>query len=257
MLKKWLFLFLFLIPLVLFSEEQPTLTPYKPSGLDGPAQAFETKVKHEESKFNGSGSFQRLLIYLVTREDDLSLCKGNEECLELATEDLLPMRYLSEGRCSEIKYEVWGEKEVCRAIKSNSCDALPGWKKDICNGLMQEDAALLHRAGSSAGFKSETGRKMDKGEAESILAIYSGYKHYSILPCERFMRKEPLLPEQLSCEVLFSPFGVAAFDSIVRDIALFNISKDEKDPNVCAVIKNSKIKKYCLDKRIKKLQDIW
>ena len=124
MLKKWLFLCLFLIPLVLFSQEQPTFAPYKPSGLDGPAQAFEVKVKHEEEKFKAGGDFPRLLIYLVAREDDLSLCNGNEECLEMAAEDLLPRRYLSEGRCDEIKYEVWGEKEICGAIKSNSCSAL-------------------------------------------------------------------------------------------------------------------------------------
>jgi len=257
MLKKWLFLFLFLSPLVSFSQDQTILAPYIPKGIDGQAQAFEVKVKHEESKFKVSGDFQRLLIYLVTREDDLSLCKGNKECLELASKDLLPMRYLAEGRCDEIKYEVWGEKEICKAVKTSTCSALSDWKGGFCQGLINEDSNMLLAAGATAGFRRRTGQKLSEGEASGILSFYSGFKHYSTLPCERFVKNDPMLPVQLSCEVLFSPSGTETVDSMVRDIAFFNISKDEGNPDVCNLIKNSIIKKNCLNKKVKELQDIW
>ena len=260
MLKTWLIfslLFLFLIPVVLFSQEQPSFSTYKPQDATSKGLVFEKKLKHEEQKFKSSGDFQRLLIYLVTREDDLSLCKGGKECLELAAEDLLPMRYLSEGRCDEIKYEVWGEKEICKALKENSCDELSDWKGDFCRGLMDENLSLLLRAGSTKGFKGQTGYKLSSDQAAGILAFYAGYRHYSALPCERFMKDEPLLPEQLSCEILFSPFGGVAFNDIVRDIALFNISKDEKDTDLCNLIKYQKVKRHCQDRKVKKLNDIW
>jgi len=257
MLKKLLFLFLFLIPLISFPQEEITLVPYQPKEFDGSKIVFEKKVKHEIEKYKNGPYFQTLLAYFAVRDENLSLCKGDEVCLQVATEDFLPLRYLAEGRCDEIKHESWDDKNICKAIKTNSCNAMSGWKKDLCNGFMREDSDLLAKATTSSGFRMETGKTLNKKEAEeSLLAIYLGYKYYSILPCERFL-KDDLLSERLACDVLFSSMESKLFEELTRDMALFNISKDTGDSEICALIKNKKVRNKCLDKKVKSLGDIW
>ena len=255
-MKTWLIILVFLCPLMLFSQDQSTVEPYTPKSVDSAKLLFERKVSAESAAFQVSGYFQMLSAYLAVRNDDLSVCKAGGECLRKANEDVLPMRYLAEGRCNEIKQEAWGEKEICRALKTNSCDSLPDWKGDLCRSLMSEDLNMLLKAGAKKGYVSVAGSRMTKETAGGILALYAGFKHYSILPCQRFM-KDPLLPEQLSCEILFSPSGDSVFESMVRDIAIFNIAKKENNPDVCNSVKNSHVKKNCLNKKVKKLEDIW
>ncbi len=257
MLKKWLILILFLMPVLLFSQERPIVFPHGSRIISDPEEEmFERKVQHGINSFLNSGHISLLLKYWAARNDDLSLCRGGSECLETA-QDILVVRYLAEGRCEEIEYETWGEKEFCRAIRDDSCSKMEGWRKDFCNGLALTDKNLMMKAASSRDFRRDTGIALSEDQAASTLALFSGFKHYSTLPCERFIKDEPMLPEQLTCEILFSPYAREAYDSIIRDIAIFNISKEEINPDLCDRVKNPKIKKHCLDRKVKKLYDVW
>jgi hypothetical protein len=97
---------------------------------------------------------------------------------------------------------------------------------------------------------------MDKEDALKFLGIYYGFRYYKSIPCEN-MLKELGLGEKLLCQIIFSSNPENLIERILKDLALFNISRREHNKDVCVFIKDTEIKNKCLDTRIKSLKDFW
>jgi len=222
---------------------------------------MEEKIEREIEYIKNSSYYKCFQKYLAVKEEDLNVCK-TEDCKSFA-KGLLIVRYLGERRFADFKifvkenYEgIFKDKDLekmCVAFKNNDCDILNGWEKNACKGIFNGDVDLTLKAFLSSPLKVIN---MDKDAISVIIAIFWGFRRYSYLVCERYLKKEALC-EQLACEIIFSPDAEERIKRIMRDIAIFNLSRKEKDKNLCEFIENSKIKKACLNPHIKTLREIW
>lgn len=233
------------------AQQKQTILPYKPAGANED-DALEKKIKEEIDKIKNSGYYQGLLKFVALRAGSPSLCNIPDK-----VEDMLPMRYFAEGRCSEMKNA--GNKQVCEALVSNECDQLSDWSKSHCVGLQEGDVDLLIKVQNHFENKQPDAR----AKVLKDLGIYRGFKYYSVVACERYMqdikinnRTAPLC-DQLSCQILFSPNVDTALAEIMRYLAILIISKNKGDSDMCQVINNSKIKEACLSPSIKTYEDIF
>lgn len=250
MLKKYLLLSIFILfSSMVFSQEQGKILPFMPTSSQ--QNKLKRKIEKEKSAIRNSGYFTPLQTYLAVREEDLSVC-NSKSCREDA-QDLLTVRYLGEGRCEEVD-----EKELCYALKNNNCSSLSGWKRDSCKGLLDGNIDLLINTSNSPGFIRETGGRMSEGDVLEILEVYAGFKYYSGVACERYLKDSRLpLSKRVSCSILFSSDPYRETENILEDLAIFELSREEVNSDICNSIKNREIKKACQDLTIKQLKDIW
>lgn len=250
-MKKFLMIFiLVLIPSILFSEDESRITTFFPNPNPSPQDKLEIKINKEKNVIKNSRHMLGLLPYVAVREGDLSLCP-TEECKNKA-KSLLEIRYLGEGRCDEIKDKT--TQELCRALKSNDCNRLSGWLADYCKAMINQDVNLMVRIVN----KNVSARdRLDKDKQSRFLGIYLGYRYYSPLPCERYLKNANLpLADQICCRLLLSPDIDKEMDNILRDLALFELSRTERKSDLCNLIKNPSIKRACTEYPGKTLRDI-
>lgn len=236
-----------------FSQQTKEIIPFYPSRKDSP---LEDMIEKEKVAIKKSGYFSRLKNYASIRQEDVFLC-DDEDC-KRGVLDLLAVRYWGEGRCEEISQEQ--KKEICQILKDGSYNTFSDWKKDFCQALIEGDENKLTKVMNSRECLKNMGSSYDKvsiNDAFEILAIYFGFKYYSAVSCERYLKKKASLGRRISCEILFASDPNAKIEDIIRDFAIFNISRDKQDYNLCNNIKNINIRNTCLNKTIKNLREIW
>ncbi len=207
---------------------------------------FEQKVKTQMSVVVNLGFRQ----YLAIAEDDLSLC-DTSDCRSSA-QGLLDYRYVAEGRCDSCKDD--SAKEVCRALKNNNCNTLKTTRnKAICNELLTYSETSIDSLWHSVG-KAE---RASRGDVAEILGVYWGFKNRNYLDCQRFLNSKDLpLKVHFMCKILFATNPSEELEKTLRDLALFNIARNEKKTTYCDSIKNQKIKNACLDVKIRSITEI-
>lgn len=250
-MKKTLFIIsLILIASVAFSQQDDNIITFRPNS---PQQSeLEKKIMIAMDDLKNSGYFSHLLIYFALRKEDLSLCPSNH-CQSFLRDDLMHMRYEGEGRCAEINDAF--HRELCVALKSDNCAQLSGWKRDYCQGMIDGDvdALLRIRQEQDKGVSKEDSRN----SALLEMGIFWGYRHYSPLACERYIKNSSLsLNHKLCCGILFSQDATKTMADLVRDLAIFNLSHQEGNTSLCDSINNDEIKKACLNTRLKSLGEI-
>jgi len=255
MVKKWLMLSIFvLFSSSVFSQEKFKVLPFIPQN-QLKERELERRIELEMESIRNSGYFTSIQKSLALRKEDLSLCESDEECKE-DVQNLLPVRYFAEGRCEEIKNSL--ERELCYALKSNNCNSLSGWKKDFCKGIVTKDVDLLSKVSRSPDLIKEIGISMTKEDILEMLGIYYGFKYYSPVSCETgFGGRKDLLEKKMICQIIFSSDSEEAVEKILRDLALFSISRKENDRDICDFIKNKDIKDKCLNPSIKSIREFW
>ncbi len=261
MLKKILFVFSFIFIFQLTFSQQKKVVIFLPKKLSvektEEKEDIEEKIKKEMEFIKNSKYYECFQKYIAVREDDLNVCE-TEDCRSSAN-GMLSMRYLGEGRCRDFveeNEEVFKDPEkVCIAFKNGNCSILSGWEKIFCEGVFNGDADLVLKAISFSPFENSG---VDRYDIIEMIAVFWGFKKYSCLACERYLKGEELpLCKQFACEIIFSSDPKEKIEKITRDIAIFNLSRKEKDKNLCELIENSKIKKACLNSYIKTLGEIW
>ena len=162
---------------------------------------------------------------------------------------------MGEGRCDKIKDE--SKKLFCIALSSD-CEVLSGWKKNFCKAWLNKDVNSLLRILSDSKVRKEIGGEMDKGDVLRDLAVYYGFKYYSPIACKAiFDGEEDYVCEKVGCQVMFSSEPEETIEKIIRDLAIFNLSRKKNKRELCRLIKNVEIREKCFDPSIKKLEDFW
>ena len=215
--------------------------------------------------------------YFTARAENLGLCQ-KYGCIDTETKYIWYLRYVGEGRCDEIKLrkpddQLIAPKMFCEGLKTGNCNNLDssliqnaGPNAPIyiagCNAYIKEDieSAIQSRIDLD---KTETYHET-KSWVERDLGIIAGYKEHSLLACQRFLNKiditdktVPLIEQVACCRVLFSEDPNIAIESILRDIALFDLAKKENNPDYCDKISEEKIRNACRDKRFKDQESLF
>lgn len=243
---------------ILFSQERSKVLPYMPISSGQEEFNFERKIQLEVNYIKNCGYFGYLLQYVALRQDDLSVCR-TADCRQYVESDLLFIRYQAEGKCNKIKDLL--SKKVCEAIELNNCNQFAESKKGYCTGILNDDIDSLVK---TVAIDNRIEEEVARAEVLHTLGIYWGFKHYnSVTACEKYMdqininNKSVPLVSQLACQILFYPDADRAFDEILRDIAIFSLSRKESRKDICEFIQNDKIKKACLSPDFKDLRDIF
>ncbi|MEK6646223.1 MAG: hypothetical protein AABY84_06090 [Candidatus Firestonebacteria bacterium] len=240
----------FLFDCNIFAEEKEAIQTYYPADISlklPPPSAIETEINALKKSIKGFGYLSEFVAYKAVRENDLSICTqgGDQDCKEVAKE-CVRIRTFAEGSCDKLKDEKW--RNICVQLKENNCSVFSDWKKDMCEGFLKEDITLIEKAYISLYGKKE---KVNIDIARRLMAIFMGYKYYnSQTACEKFDSQIPL-PGKLLCNVIFGTQDVdEILDRIARDVAVFTLAKQYGNSELCDRIKDSGIKKRCLDKAI-------
>lgn len=267
-MKKYAILALFLLfPLVLLSQdkqenvspndvtdetEQESLVPVtqKEAPFD-----LEREVKFGKEVIKNNGFMKVFQAYQAARNENVSSCGASSEC-KAAAPALLAIRYTGEGRCQSISDQ--SLQQVCMAINSNNCAALPGNKKKFCQSFLANDVNGLVSASGSLEIVSTLGFPVKKPEAALMLGIYNGFKYYNVMACEKYTNKEEMpLSRKLACKVMFSSDADRAADDLAGDLALFFVTRYRMKPELCDSIVDSAVKNACSNKDIKDLREAW
>lgn len=243
MIKVFLLVVCLCIPILAFSEKEETLIPYI---SQSDSTDVEAKIEQEIVLFKGKYSdyFTR---YEVLRKGDISLCGGNNGCEKIVEGDLIS-RYWAEGRCAEIKH--LESREICEGIKGNNCSKLSGWKAQFCKAFLENDINELTRVVDSAEFKNNVRSNLSSIEqtqqVQRKLAIFSGFKQRSPLPCQSILASSAFsLVDRMVCPYVFSSDSNNK-DAIFRDFAILALAKKENTTQYCDLIKMELIKQECL-----------
>ncbi|MCF7888085.1 MAG: hypothetical protein K9L76_02275 [Candidatus Omnitrophica bacterium] len=212
------------------------------------------EVKNEKEAVKNSGYLDSLNTYLALRREDSSVC-NTRDCQD-SIQNLLPFRYMAEGRCQEIKDKA--QKELCFALQKRDCASLSNPLNDFCKGLVDKNIDLLNRISNGRDFSQVAGGVMSSDDIMEITAVYYGFENYSIIACERFLQKENLpLSLKLSCSIMFSEKPRQKIDDVIDDLAFFNLSRKKNDLDFCDLIDNYLIKNKCQTEIDKDLSEIW
>lgn len=250
-MKKSILLFLF--SLVAFSglaqeEMEPVDTAYSEK------RELERELKEEKTTIKNSGYFSSLDFCVALRRENDSLCKS-EDCRE-DFQNLLPFRYMAEGRCREIEDD--SQRDLCSALKTGNCQSLPEPLDAFCRGMVNKDINSLINIGGSRAFYNKTGGKISREDVVGMLGVYYGFKNYSVITCERFLGgKDMPLGMQLSCPIMFSQSPSETMEGIAEDLAFFSLSRKKNNPDLCESISNDLIRSKCRDMKIRDFSDMW
>lgn len=250
-------LFFLLLNFKASAQEKSKTHPFFPLKGSQNQSDFIRKIETEKEIIRNSGYFTSLKSYYVFREGNISLC-DSERCRE-KVQDLFNIRYLAEGRCEGIQDRFL--KELCFALKDNNCDNASEWRKDFCKGIIYKNPELLINISKSPSFIKDMKVTLADKDVLEIISFYYGFKYYSPILCEDFFKdskRKGLLGRRLGCKILFySQDPKEIIDSILRDLALFNISRKERNKEICESIKYREIKYNCLDTSIKTLDELF
>ena len=269
-MKKKYFLSVLILVLSLskncFAKENSNVMPFFP----GDTQE-DPKIKTMAQAVKDFPYYSQIARYLSVYAEDPAPCQ-KYVCNNPTEKYLWYLRYVGEGRCGEIKIKGPGDgmmapKIFCEGLKKGSCNNLdsstvknagPNLPIYIagCNAYINEDVeqAIQSR------LDSDKTQSYDVIKAWTLrdMGIVAGYKKYSMLACQRFLNKiditdktVPLIEQVACCKVLFSENPEVAVESILKDIALFDLAKKENNPDYCDKITESKIKTACRDPRFK------
>lgn len=215
---------------------------------------MEQKLELARNSIRNSGFIEDLYKYVALRKGNTNLCRESG-CRESA-EELLDVRYWAEGRCDQVASAK--KKELCPYLVNGECDQLSGWKKDLCLGLTKGDVKLIEQAYGNYDFqKGGSQGGGDKDEIREMLRVYKGFQNYSPVVCERYLKDKDKLSKQLSCQIMFAASPENEIEKIVEDLAYFNLSRTEKNLDLCNSVTDTEIKDACKNSSVQKLQDIW
>ena len=242
-----------------FSQEELKVSPYIPLSPEQEKYNFERRIDMEKGIIKSCGFFGNLLQYVALRQDNLSVCP-DANCRKGVEEELLFLRYEAEGKCNKIKN--LAHKNICEALKSNNCNQLTNNReKEYCNGLINGNIDNIVKV-----TMKETRREEAEAKAETLhnFGIYWGFKYFnSATACEKYINqiginnKSIVLFRQLACQILFYPDVDQAIDNILRDLAIFSLSRQDNNKGLCNDIRNKKIKDACLSPYFKDLSAIF
>jgi len=195
-------------------------------------------------------------LYRAIRDENVSACP-NDECKRLASNIIL-LRYGGENRCKDIKNPML--QELCVAVNASRCEDLKDWRKGFCDATLKNNPDALAQSSNNPELSKivDLPFLFNKDTVSVGLGIYYGYKHYSPLACERFLKDTKLpLRWKLSCKFIFSQDFEKDKDELLTDLSLFILSRIEAKPALCGRIKNGLVKDACLDATIKDLSEVW
>jgi hypothetical protein len=241
-----------------FAQEKKGILPFYP--LAKSDLLIESEAKSLKNTIKKDHFFSELIAYKAVRENDLLICNnaGNSLNCKMLAENLFSVRRMVEGNCELINERNY--RDVCFKYKEKNCSALSDWKKDVCEGFLQENIDLLEGASTFPSYKREVSERGETSKSDrlEVMASFLGFKYYnSKMACEKFGSRLPL-KKKFICEVLFSTNDVdEILDKIAYDIALFTLAKQYRNTKVCEKIKDRDIKNGCLDSKVRYIQDIW
>jgi len=217
---------------------------------------FEKKMEFGRKVVENCGYLETIAIYRAVRDEDLSLC-SSEGSRNFASR-ILALRYAGENRCAEITDS--GFRSLCTAVNSDDCSSLDGWKKVFCEIALKnktENTAII--ADNKEVLQAiSLPIPIGKDTALFSLGIYYGFKYYSFMACERFLKDADVsLAWRLSCQLIFADDFEKEKENIVNDLSLFILDREMGDSGLCGQMKNRLIRDYCSDKAVQKLSDIW
>lgn len=267
-MKKYMLLLLFLfLPLVLLSQDKKenvtqssaidqtdkeSMAPFTPKE---PTFNLEREFKFGKEVIKNNGFMKVFQTYQAVRSEKLSTCGASAEC-KAAVPALLAIRYTGEGRCKDIKDQ--SLQQLCMAVNSNNCAALPGDQRKFCQSFLSGDTNGLVTASSSLEIVGSLGFPVRKPEAALMLGIYSGFKSYNIMACEKYTNQEKMpLSRKLACKVMFASDPDREAADLGSDLAMFFVTRYRTKPELCESVVDSAIKEACNDKNIKDLRDVW
>ncbi|MBL7197608.1 MAG: hypothetical protein ISS47_05875 [Candidatus Omnitrophica bacterium] len=252
MIRRFLILIHFVIVVAIsfdsFAQEKSTFRSFLPVKQGQSNLELEKEISLEEDIVN-AGFSDTFEAYRVVREENLFNCH-TDGCKAMATA-LLRIRYIGEGRCDKVK------SSICEALKKGNCSLVTESERNLCKSMLEGDINLFTKnfvTHISKGKKI----KNAKADASLSLAIYHGFRNYSLLACERYLNNSNLpLSDRLSCRLIFSSSFEEERDRAVRGLAIFTLSRKKNNLKLCNLIKIEQIKNACLNSRIKDIADIW
>ncbi|MBN3040066.1 MAG: hypothetical protein JW867_02970 [Candidatus Omnitrophica bacterium] len=254
---KTAILFLFFLQILcieLFAQEEQTLKPLRI--LDSKESFFEKKIAFGKDVVANCGYLETFLIYQAVRDEDLSLC--NQESSRQIAGLLLALRYAGENRCQNIDNPEF--QGLCQAVNSGSCGELAGWKKSFCEISIKNEVDSLAQLASSKEAKDFFSLPLPI-ENDTVLlglGVFHGFKHYSQMACEQFIKNSSLpLSWRLCCDLIFAGDFEKEKDSLIRDLSLFILDREMGEPGQCQDMSNKLVRDACFDKNNKTLSDAW
>ncbi|MEI8348845.1 MAG: hypothetical protein WCI77_01710 [Candidatus Omnitrophota bacterium] len=246
--------FLVIVSLSAFAEDKPTMTPLY--GSDISDKELEQKIQFSKDVLKGSGYLETFQLYRAIRDENVSLCP-NDECKRLASNIIL-LRYGGENRCKDIKNNTL--QELCVAVNASRCEELKDWRKGFCEATLKNNPDALVQSSNNPELSKivDLPFLFNKDTVSVGLGIYYGYKHYSSLACERYLKDTKLpLRWKLSCKLIFSQDFEKDKDELLTDLSLFVLSRIETKPALCNRVKNNFVKDACLNANVKDLSEVW
>lgn len=256
----------FLFPLTLLSQNKDTNAPAVTSetGKAGEVSAaaskeapfnLEREIKFGKQVIVNNGFMKVFQTYQAVRSERASTCGASNEC-RAAFPALLAIRYTGENRCPDVKDPAL--QKLCMAINANNCGALPGDQRKFCQSFVSGDVNGLTSAANSIDIVGSLGFPVKRPEAALMLGIYSGFKMYSVMGCEKYVNQEKMpLSRKLACKVMFASDPDREGSDLAEDLAKFFVTRYRNKPEVCDSIVDSAIRDACVNKDIKDLRDIW
>jgi hypothetical protein len=200
-----------------------------------PAQdPFELMKQEAEKQFSFSA-------YAAVAKEDANLLKSGES--RYIAGDLLPWRYVGEGRCDQPGD--WPERELCWAVKGKDCStATDPVAKKAC------EVILSGNPGDVDGFYAVSRKQYpDTGRDEIMmaLAIIRGYLLQSSAECQRYLDAyAPVIGEEnrfCGCRIIFAQDPVAEAEKVAAEVTYFDMAKEDR--SLCEKIIDSQLKKTC------------
>jgi len=127
----------------------------------------------------------------------------------------------------------------------------------MCKGTLEGDVALMLKAATYPDFKKERGKVASEAELLTMLGVFWGFKTYNYITCQKYITDSRCpLYRQFVCQILFAADVEREVEDLVRDFAIFNLAKNRNKADLCNLIKNAKVKRACLNPKIKQLNEM-
>jgi hypothetical protein len=229
------------------SEVAIEMLPFVPaSDPSNPApDSLEYKIQYLAK------SYKNILVGLyaakAAREDDINYCNdcGDVEKCRVNFESIILMRYISEGKCNQIKEATFSN--VCSALKNDQCSSLSGFETDICLGLLRDNFDQFSLGVQK--YATANNKKIFPGFVPRAYSYYRGFKTYNIVACDIFKQGDKhFLTDKYICKVLFGSDADEIIQQFALDMVNFNFAKTENNQRLCSKIKDVFIKKACESK---------
>lgn len=197
-------------------------------------------VKNEFAGYN----FER---YAALANEDPVLC-DNTDCQD-SYNNLITIKYGAEGRYEEIKDQLW--KRFYAAVNNDSCDTLSDNEGRWCKALHDEKPDTVFNT------KPLQGNEETNSDILNVFGIFWGIKDNSYMSCAKYIQaKNVSFSSRYACRIIFSSNPSEEVNKIKRDLALFTLARRKNSPEYCNLISDTKIRKSCLDSKVKNLEDL-